>query len=162
GLGGRTGRTLAAVVDAFDDASFGVLQHLVAGDVSTRGGIHVGVGGLRGGFARLAVRRKSALIRLHRYVYVPGVRVTTSIRVDPHGRVSGRIVIQGRDAVHGTLRIGRNGRLTGRLGGHRLHAHLAGAVAAARARASHASEAADLLRSRRVPPAIRRALGSLP
>src|SRR3954451_5187352 len=154
GATGRAGRTLTAVEGAFDDAFRGFLLHLVAGDVSASHGLLVGFGGLRGGFVRLEFRHGRAIILLHRDVYVPGVRVSAAIRVTRRGRVSGRIVVQGRDAARGTLRIGRDGGLTGRLGGPPLHAPLAGASAAA-------AHAAGVLDSPLVPPAIRRALGSL-
>jgi hypothetical protein len=79
---GVVGRTLTAVYATISDVdeALSVAPYSNAGLAS--------VGGLRGGFARDDYPRT----RLHRYSYVPGVRVS--------GRIAGVL------HQHGTLRIG--------------------------------------------------------
>src|SRR4029077_3612428 len=68
-------------------------------------------GGLRAGWAELA---KGALL-FHRYSYVPGVTLSGSIKAD-----TADLVIGGRSAAHGTLRLGARDALVGKLGGRRV------------------------------------------
>jgi pimeloyl-ACP methyl ester carboxylesterase len=106
GVGGDRGRALFAVLDTAADARLSVLQTLYAG-LETRGG------GLHGGYYT-AGSALEGRIRLHRYAYVPGLRVTGTLHVD-QGEVSGTLRISGR--AHGVLKLDRRGGASGVLGG---------------------------------------------
>jgi pimeloyl-ACP methyl ester carboxylesterase len=116
GMHGRAGRTVTAVEDSFDDAMQEVLVHL-GGEGRDFGSppASVRAGGLRGGFFRWDLNRRRAQFVFHRFAYVPGVVVSGAIRVRPSGSQSGRIVVGGRAAARGILRLDRHGRLEGNL-----------------------------------------------
>jgi pimeloyl-ACP methyl ester carboxylesterase len=108
GVGGTRGRALFAVLDTALDARVSSLQALLAG-LPTRGG------GLRGG-AYAAADALDGDLRLRRYAYVPGLRITGSIDDadgDPHGTVQ----VDGPPGTSGYLRLDGRGGATGRLGG---------------------------------------------
>jgi hypothetical protein len=107
GPDGRVGRTVGALDATLDFLDFALSPAL---DGYTRGG------GLRGGSYRYGRR-----LSLRGVVVVPGVRVSGS-----EGR-SGTLALRlrGAAAAHGTVRVTRRGRLTGRLGGRRVAAVLA-------------------------------------
>jgi pimeloyl-ACP methyl ester carboxylesterase len=114
GSRGRVGRTLGAAVLTLDDFDrqllLGILEQ--AGGVSLLGLPSVQVGGLRAGWGGTLHEG----LTLHGYSYVPGVTIS--------GRTSSGTItlrIGGSAAVHGTIRIDARGRLTGALGGKRVH-----------------------------------------
>jgi pimeloyl-ACP methyl ester carboxylesterase len=108
GLEGRVGRTVSALDATLDWLDFAVSPALGMG---ARGG------GLRGGVFRLGQR-----LTLRGLVVVPGVRIGGSER---RGGAL-RLRVRGRSAARGVVRVSRAGRLTGRLGGRRVAARLAG------------------------------------
>lgn len=95
--GSEPRRTLRALAMTLEDADL-ALALGPSGD---------GAGGLRGGSVRFTTR---GLHRLRGYEYVPGIRVTTR---------GNRIRVTGPRAARGTVVV-RGGRLSGRLGGHRV------------------------------------------
>jgi len=111
GLAGRVGRTVTALDATLDWVSFALSPGLGS---AGRGG------GLRGGRYRLAGGRR---LVLERVVVVPGVRVSGSSVPGSPARL--RLRVGGSAAARGTVRVGRRGRLSGRLGGVLVRAALA-------------------------------------
>jgi pimeloyl-ACP methyl ester carboxylesterase len=113
GAGGRRGRTLRALEATLRDIQPRLLTELFSFDGDT-----ARAGGLRGGYATSARRT-----RLTRYAYVPGVRVSGTLRVERAGAgpLGGEFTISGRAAARGSVRI-RRGRAEGTLGGRRVSA----------------------------------------
>jgi pimeloyl-ACP methyl ester carboxylesterase len=125
GVGGRRGRIVFAVLDSAVDARVAVLQTLFAGFSGPARG-----GGLRGG--RFAGGSGGAIV-LHRYEYVPGVRLTGTLHTRA-GQATGtvRVTVPGRD--DGTLTLLADGQATGVLGGRAV----ASRMPRRRARAAYA------------------------
>jgi pimeloyl-ACP methyl ester carboxylesterase len=106
GVGGRRGRALFAVLDTVSDARLAAVQ-LVAAGLEPRGG------GLRGGsFAWADTAADTPPLRLRRFAYAPGLRVTGTVRRAGAGRgtlevrgrgVSGRLLLDGRGGASGVL-----------------------------------------------------------
>ena len=100
GLGGRVGRTAAAIGVTVDDLAFSLSPAFLA----------YSGGGLRGG--SFAVRRGRVIVR--RFSAVRGMWITGSAR-----RGVLRLRVGGRAAAHGRVTLRSGGRLSGRLGGRR-------------------------------------------
>jgi pimeloyl-ACP methyl ester carboxylesterase len=109
GVGGSRGRALFAVLDTITDARLAALQTLFAG-------LQVQGGGLRGGSFSGQASFEGRL-RLRRYAFVPGLRVSGSLSTS-EGTISGTVRVSG--TAHGTLRISRRGTVTGTLGGRHV------------------------------------------
>jgi pimeloyl-ACP methyl ester carboxylesterase len=107
GVAGDRGRALFGVLDTAIDARLSALQALFAG-VNVRGG------GLRGGSYSGAAALDGD-VRLRRYAYVPGLRVTGTLKTST-GRISGTLRVEGKD-VSGRLTLDRRGGARGVLGG---------------------------------------------
>ncbi len=122
GVGGKAGRTVEAVRLAVNDARRQIIGEALAGD----GRAPTRVGGLRGGYVSV-----SGITRytLHSYEYVPGVRVSGTVR---DGATS-RLTIRGASAARGRLTVTSKGGVSGTLGGRRVSTRFA---RSARARAS--------------------------
>lgn len=133
GVPGDRGRALFAALDTVSDARVTLLQCLFAG-LDTR------AGGLHGGW--LSAPASLASLRLRRYSYLRGLRVSGRLRLTDAG-VSGRVSVTGATrALRGTLRLFADGRVRGRLGGR--------AVAyGGRARAARAGGVPPLTRAAR-------------
>lgn len=116
GFSARNGRTLLAVRLTLAD----LFEHAVDGLVFS--GSFEPIGGLRGGYFNLT----STALRMHSYSWVPGVALSGKVPLQG----TATIRIGGRAASHGTLRITERGRVTGRLGGHKISGHFASASAA--------------------------------
>jgi pimeloyl-ACP methyl ester carboxylesterase len=143
GVGGDRGRALFAVLDTAADARLSVLQALYAG-LEVRGG------GLHGGYytAGSAIEGR---IRLHRYAYLPGLRVSGTVRVN-EGELTGTVRVTGR--AHGTLKLDHRGGATGVLGGRRVRYRPKGGARASALR----TDGTSILRSIQGPlprPALR-------
>jgi pimeloyl-ACP methyl ester carboxylesterase len=110
GVGGSRGRALFAVLDTVTDARLAALQTLFAG-LQVRGG------GLRGGSFSAQASFEGRL-RLRRYSFVPGLRVSGSLE-SSSGSISGTVHVSG--TANGTLKISRGGTVTGTLGGRHVH-----------------------------------------
>ncbi len=108
---GRAGRTLEAVTLALDDLSrqfaYQALARLESGTFTS-----LSVGGLHAGWAELTAGK----LRLHGYVYVPGVRISGTVT---SGHV--RLTVSGPSAAAGTITNGPSNTLTAILEGRRLH-----------------------------------------
>lgn len=106
GVGGRAGRTLTAV-----RASIGDLGRLLGTSQAPR------FGGLRGGRASIEPAGTVLRVRLDSFSYVPGVRLTGTLRYRAGGRSpTGRLRVSGTAASRGTVVV-TGQALAGRLGG---------------------------------------------
>ncbi|MGZ4267624.1 MAG: alpha/beta hydrolase [Solirubrobacteraceae bacterium] len=123
GVGGDRGRVLFAVLDTGQDARASSLELLFAGLGVRGGGLY---GGRFSGQAAL-----DGDLRLHRYAYVPGVRVTGVLRASRTGQLKGRVRVDGTEP--GTLTLDGRGGAKGRLGGHAVRYRQPGTSAAAAA-----------------------------
>ena len=109
GVGGGRGRAVFAVLDTVSDARLTALQELFAG-LAIRGG------GLRGGrFCGQAAF--DGRLELHRYSFVPGLRVTGAL-TSSDGAITGTLRVEG--TANGTLKIDHRGGVTGELGGRQV------------------------------------------
>jgi pimeloyl-ACP methyl ester carboxylesterase len=114
GYRGLPGRTLDAVKLTLGDFARQVVLQLTSGGSSGEvllAAPTVDSGGLRAGWAELA----RGVLTFHGYSYVPGV--TLSGNITPDGA---DLMIGGRSAAHGTLRLGAREALVGKLGGRRV------------------------------------------
>ena len=111
-LGGRVGRTAAAIGATIDDLAFALSPAFLS----------YSGGGLRGGWFKI----RGGKVLVHRYAAVRGMWVT--------GVASNRLIrlrVGGGAAAHGRVTLRSGGRLRGRLGGRRVHVRLPGFGASA-------------------------------
>jgi hypothetical protein len=108
----RVVKTVNAVADTLNDVRRHFIGDAVAAGHSPRSGSRVG--GLRSGYARFT----NSGIQLKHTAYVPRIAVSGLYRLA--GNSSSTVSVAGRDAPHGTLTFHGDGRVTGRLGGHKL------------------------------------------
>jgi pimeloyl-ACP methyl ester carboxylesterase len=106
GVGGLRGRALFAALDSVADARTMMFINYYAG-LSTRGG------GLRGG----SFAATDTSLRLRRYAYMPGLRLSGRLRLGDAGELSGRVRVDGPRGASGSLRLYADGGAAGRLGG---------------------------------------------
>jgi pimeloyl-ACP methyl ester carboxylesterase len=130
-VGGARGRALRAVALTLRDVAEDALSELIldVGDPDLARG-----GGLRAGRYRLD---GEGTLTLHSLAFVPGMRLTGRLMRFTARRQEGRLRVSGPATPDGVLTL-RRSRVTGRLGGVRVSARLAPAIAAA----SHARAAA--------------------
>jgi hypothetical protein len=140
GVGGDRGRALFAVIDTAADARLSALQALYAGLEVRGGGPH---GGYYTGGSAIEGR-----IRLHRYAYLAGLRVSGSVHVD-EGELTGTLRVTGR--AHGTLRLDHRGGATGVLGGRHVRYRPQRAAQASALRTDGASVLRSIQGPRRRP-----------
>jgi pimeloyl-ACP methyl ester carboxylesterase len=120
GLGGRSGRTLVAVLDTLVDLNRQVIAATLQADAELPNGSSFG--GLRGGYARLT----SSAATLHDFSFVPGVQLTATFPVKNRALQTANIRVSGKDASAGTVRFGAGSQqITGTLGGRRFDVSLA-------------------------------------
>jgi pimeloyl-ACP methyl ester carboxylesterase len=125
GLSARTGRTLLATRLTLAD----MFEHAVDVLLFSSDGLTIPpVGGLRAGYFQAGTNA----IRLHGYSWVPGMTVTGKVPL----RGPATLKIGGSAAARGTLRISERGRVTGRLGGHKVSGRFTGAARLAAAMSS--------------------------
>jgi pimeloyl-ACP methyl ester carboxylesterase len=108
----RNVKTVNAVAETLDDVRRHFIGDSVAAGHTPRSGSRVG--GLRAGFARYT----SSGIRLKRTSYVPRVAVSGLYRLADTSTTT--VSVSGSGAPHGKITFHGDGRVTGRLGGHRL------------------------------------------
>jgi hypothetical protein len=116
-LGGRAGRTAAAIGATIDDLAFALSPAFVS----------YSGGGLRGGWFKVRMGK----VVVHRYAAVRGMWVTG---VASRGVI--RLRVGGRAAARGRVTLRSGGRLRGRLGGRRVRVRLPGFGASAMAAGS--------------------------
>jgi pimeloyl-ACP methyl ester carboxylesterase len=120
GLGGRSGRTLVAVLDTLVDLNRQVIAATLQADAELPSGSSFG--GLRGGYARLT----SSAATLHDFAFVPGVQLTATFPVKNRELQTANIRVSGKEASAGTVRFGAGSeQITGTLGGRRFDVSLA-------------------------------------
>jgi pimeloyl-ACP methyl ester carboxylesterase len=102
-------RTLIAAAATVTDAA-----RQIIGDALALGAVPRRVGGLRAGNA--TVTSRAGAFKLNSYQYVPGVSVSGTV----DSKRTAKITIRGGGALRGTLRIGANGSVSGRLGGKKV------------------------------------------
>jgi hypothetical protein len=117
GVRGVRGRTVRALALTLGDVGADSLTQFI---VDPSDPDLVRGGGLRGGRYRIDGR---GTLHLRGVVYVPGVRVSGTIRRFEGRRARGRLSISGAAAPHGRLTLRRQ-RLRGRLGGVRVSSTL--------------------------------------
>jgi pimeloyl-ACP methyl ester carboxylesterase len=152
GVGGERGRAVFAVLDTIQDA-------LVTAGQLEDSQLPVRSGGLRGGRFRLF--DAGSAVRMTRYSFVPGMRITGTLRAG-ESDITGRLSVQGPRGASGFLRLTPTGA-TGRLGGRpftyraRRGTAAAGAAATADAHRVGVAPQPDLLqRIRRAARTARR------
>lgn len=115
GSTGRAGRALNAaaltLLDAKREVELGLVNALSSGLPFNR----VRSGGLRGGYASFDAKG----LRLYRYSYVPGVRITGLV-----SKLRGKLSIAGK--VSGALTLNPSRTLAGTLAGRRVHERVRG------------------------------------
>jgi hypothetical protein len=149
GVGGTRGRAVFAVLDTLQDARLTSLQTLLAGLSSRGGGLH---GGRFSGPSDVDGR-----IRLSRYSYLRGLRVTGRVTEDG-ADLTGRVSVQGPRGTSGSLTITADG-VTGRLGGRavRYRGSIGAGAAAAGAHAHRADGSVMGIDARLARATLRRA-----
>jgi pimeloyl-ACP methyl ester carboxylesterase len=108
----RAIKTVNAVAETLDDVRRHFIGDAVAAGHSPRAGSRVG--GLRSGYARYT----NSGIVLRRTAYVPRVEVSGLYHLGDNS--SSTVTVGGRGAPHGRITFHGDGRVTGRLGGHRV------------------------------------------
>ena len=142
------GRAVFAVLDTVNDAIITSIQ-LETEQLAPRGG------GLRGGRFRLF--DDDSQLSMTRYAFVPGLRVTGTLRAGDSD-ITGRLTVTGPPGASGFVRLTRTGA-TGRLGGRpftfRASTGSGGSAATAGSHRVGLAPGPDLLR-RLVHPGTRR------
>jgi pimeloyl-ACP methyl ester carboxylesterase len=106
GVGGRRGRALFATLATVEEARLIALQYALSG-LAPRGG------GLRAG--RFSLSTDGESVRLRDYAFVPGVRLTGTVRIlSPSPR--GHVTVKGPNGTSGELDLNSRGDAHGRLG----------------------------------------------
>ena len=119
GVPGRPGSTLAVVLETIVDLERQVVGATLQAAQALPSGSSFG--GLHGGYARIT----SSTLRLSRFSFVPGVRVSGSFHI-VHGRLLTTVLrVDGSAASRGTVRVGSGSRVSGTLGSRRFSVDLA-------------------------------------
>jgi hypothetical protein len=114
GYRGLTGRTLDGVELTLSDFARQVILQLTSVVTSAEALFTLPTlrtGGLRAGWGELT----NGALAFRGYSYIPGVTLSGTIKAG-----TADLTIGGRSAAHGTLRLGSNHALVGRLGGRRV------------------------------------------
>jgi hypothetical protein len=144
GVPGSRGAAINAVELTLFDVTLEFLSTLVSFDEDVIHG-----GGLRGGRWTLRLGRRSARLRLDGVEYMPGIRVSGTVRGLGTRKERSVVRLSGRGAPNGILRIGHEW-IEGRLGGRHVRSRLPGASAAAAAAGYSAGVSrAELMREAR-------------
>jgi pimeloyl-ACP methyl ester carboxylesterase len=119
GLAGRSGSTLAVVLDTIVDLERQVVGATLQADQELPSG--ASFGGLRGGYAQIT----SSALRLHRLSFVNGVQISGVFPVVNGHLRSTNLSVEGSQAAQGTVHVGSSARVSGTLGGRRFDVSLA-------------------------------------
>jgi hypothetical protein len=120
GFSGRSGRTLAAVLDAILDLERQVITATLQADAELP--IGSSFGGLRGGYARLIA---SAVV-LRNFSFVPGVALSGALPIAGGELQPGTLRVSGPSAARGRIHLASGRRVIGTLGGAHFEISLAG------------------------------------
>jgi pimeloyl-ACP methyl ester carboxylesterase len=141
GVGGRRGRAVFATLDTVEEARLTAIQFALAGIDARGGGLRSGSFGLDG-----------EVLRLRDYAFVPGIRLTGSVRITTRSP-RGHVRVRGPNGTSGELDLDSRGGARGRIGGKRVR------YRAPRSRSAAASSGARSLRvAGRSTPRLPRAL----
>jgi pimeloyl-ACP methyl ester carboxylesterase len=144
GVPGRRGQAInAAQLTLFDVTIEFVSTVLAAENLDLHGG------GLRGGRWSLNLNARDPVLRLDQVEYLPGVRITGTLRKVGTRREHATLRLSGPRTPHGLLRIGSKW-ITGRLDGKRVRSRVPGASASAAAAGSRVTRAQLLQVARRL------------
>jgi hypothetical protein len=149
GVGGLRGRALFGVLDSVNDAIITGIQLETEG-LAPRGG------GLRAGSFRFF--NDDANIRFRRYAYVPGLRISGTLRATDSD-IIGRLTVTGPRGTSGSVELTRGGGATGRLGGRPFRYRPGSSASAASATSAHrigVAAGTNLLRLLKRPAAVKR------
>jgi pimeloyl-ACP methyl ester carboxylesterase len=149
GVGGLRGRALFGVLDSVNDAIITGIQLETEG-LAPRGG------GLRAGSFRFF--NDDANIRFRRYAYVPGLRISGTLRATDSD-IIGRLTVTGPRGTSGSVELTRGGGAIGRLGGRPFRFRPGSSVSAASATSAHrigVAAGTNLLRLLKRPAAAKR------
>ncbi|MGA9875320.1 MAG: alpha/beta fold hydrolase [Solirubrobacteraceae bacterium] len=119
GLAGRTGSTLAVVLETIVDLERQVVGATLQAEQELPSGSSFG--GLRGGYARIT----SSALQLHRLSFVNGVQISGTFLIQSGRLQATNLHVEGSQAARGLVRIGGGAHVTGTLGGHRFDVDLA-------------------------------------
>jgi hypothetical protein len=137
---GERGAAINAAELTLFDVTVEFLSTLIsANDDTVRGG------GLRGGRWALTLGKRSAFLRLDDVEYMPGIRLSGTIRRLGSRKERAVLRLSGPHTPHGVLRIGDKW-IEGRLDGKHVRSRLPGASAAVAARYAPAVSRAELTR----------------
>lgn len=139
GVPGRRGQAINAAELTLFDVTVDFLSSVLAGNSLDLHG-----GGLRGGRWSLNLRVRHPVLRLHQVEYLPGLRVSGTVRSLGTRREHSTLRLSGPRTPDGVLRVGRKW-ITGRLGGKPVRTRVPGSQASAAA-AGSAVTRAELLR----------------
>ena len=140
GVPGERGAAINATELTLFDVTVEFLSTLIsANDNTVRGG------GLRGGRWALTLGKRSASLRLDDVEYMPGIRVSGTIRGLGSRKERSVLRLSGPRTPNGVLRIGGKW-IEGRLDGRHVRSRLPGATAAVAARYGPAVSRAELTR----------------
>jgi pimeloyl-ACP methyl ester carboxylesterase len=140
GVPGERGAAINAAELTLFDVTVEFLSTLItANDDTVRGG------GLRGGRWALTLGKRSAFLRLDDVEYMPGIRLSGTIRRLGSRKERAVLRLSGPHTPHGVLRIGDKW-IQGRLDGKHVRSRLPGASAAVAARYAPAVSRAELTR----------------
>ncbi len=140
-IAGKVGRTVEALRLTVNDA-----QSQVLGEALALGASPAGAGGLRAGYVKVL----QSGLSLRGYEYVPGVRISGTLR--PRGTSTFRI--SGAQASRGTVQVSQTLRVSGRLGGRKVSTRFGQAAARAARPYGGLTLAQAVARGRRIRAAI--------
>jgi hypothetical protein len=140
GARGERGRAISAVELTLFDVTVELLSTALAGNSLDLHG-----GGLRGGRWSVNLDARRPVLRMHAVEFMPGVRVTGTVRALGTRRERSRLRVSGPRTPDGVLRIGRKW-ITGRLGGRPVRSRVRAAAAGTAAAAGPQVSRAQLLR----------------
>jgi pimeloyl-ACP methyl ester carboxylesterase len=143
GVRGERGRAISAVELTLFDVTVELLSSALVGDSLDLHG-----GGLRGGHWSVDLGARRPVLRMQAVEYMPGVRVSGTVRALGTRRERAGLRVSGPGAPDGVLRIGRKW-IAGRLGGKPVRSRVRGLAAATAAAAGWKVSRADLLRMAR-------------
>jgi pimeloyl-ACP methyl ester carboxylesterase len=143
GVRGERGRAISAVELTLFDVSVEYLSSILGG-----GSLDLHGGGLRGGHWSLNLDTRRPVLHMHAVEYMPGVRVSGTVRDLGTRRERSNLQVSGPRTPDGVLRIGPRW-IAGRLDGKPVRSRVRGSAAATAAAAGSKLSRTELLRMAR-------------